>query len=78
MTYISLFYTHSGAMKFGSMLKKEKIEHVVQPTPRKLSSSCGISVVFDCEDDVKNLIEEDVKSLYSIENKEYTLIYESE
>lgn len=78
MKYISLFYTHSGAIKFSNRLKKENTKHKIQPSPRKLSSNCGISVEFDYEKDIKNLIVEDVESLYSIENNEYALVYKSE
>ncbi len=78
MTYISLFHTHSGAIKFSNMLKKESIKYDVKPSPRKLSSNCGISVTFDYHKDIKDLIIEDVESMYLIENKEYILVYKSE
>lgn len=44
---IAVFENRSRAMQFASLLKRVSISCRVIDTPRDLSSSCGISVVFD-------------------------------
>ncbi len=44
---IAVFNSRNHAMQFASMLKKLGIANKVKDTPRELSASCGISVVFD-------------------------------
>ncbi len=44
---IAVFSGRSYAMQFATMLRKLGINNKVKDTPRELSSSCGISVVFE-------------------------------
>lgn len=45
--YLITFHTHYGATKFHKFCKKEKITAKVMPTPRELSSSCGVCVLME-------------------------------
>jgi len=44
---IAVFSGRNFAMQFATMLKRYGIQSRIKDTPRDLSSSCGISVVFD-------------------------------
>ncbi len=44
---VILFYTTSSAMRAEKVLKKEKLTIKMIPTPRELSSECGIALRFD-------------------------------
>ena len=44
---IAVFSSRNYAMQFATILKKLGIRNSIKDTPRELSSSCGISVVFD-------------------------------
>jgi hypothetical protein len=78
MNYLSVFFTHSGAIKYNRFLNSEGIKNELMPVPRKLSSNCSIAARFTYEDDIKNIISEDIEKLYNLQDKEYILIYESE
>ncbi|MBU3193658.1 DUF3343 domain-containing protein [Clostridium algidicarnis] len=61
------------------MLKKHKIKYTIVPTPRELSTCCGISMEYNKEDEkvIKELVEENnikVLGFHSIEKK-YKNIY---
>jgi len=47
-------------MKLDSLLRKNGIKHTIVPTPRQLSVSCGISIMYQAEDGerISRLIEE--------------------
>lgn len=64
--YYILFPSHTEGMKLCSILSKNGIRHTIVPTPRELSVSCGISIMFDPEDSgaIERLVEENsVKTL---------------
>lgn len=44
---VVLFYTTSAAMRTEKILKNEKLSVKLIPTPRHLSSDCGIALLFD-------------------------------
>jgi hypothetical protein len=46
---VILFYTTSAVMRAEKMLKKENLTVKLVPTPRELSSDCGIALRFDWE-----------------------------
>ena len=78
MNYIALFFTHSGAVKFDKTLRNKGIKTLMMPSPRVLSSNCGISVQFTYDSDIQSLINEDVESIYKIQDvgtKNYMLVY---
>lgn len=54
-----LFPNFSQGLKLESLLKEEKIKHVVSPTPRKLSTCCGISIMYEKKDEdrIKKIVE---------------------
>lgn len=49
MTYIATFYSHDGAIQFRKNCEKMKLDAVIMPVPRNLSSSCGTCVRFAAE-----------------------------
>ena len=49
MTYIATFYSHYGAIQFRKNCEKMKLDAVIMPVPRNLSSSCGTCVRFEAE-----------------------------
>ena len=49
MTYIATFYSHYGAIQFRKNCEKMKLDAVIMPVPRNLSSSCGTCVRFAAE-----------------------------
>jgi len=53
-----LFPNYSQGLKLESLLKQKDIKYVISPTPRQLSSSCGISIMYNKEDEnaIKNII----------------------
>lgn len=74
MKYLITFHTHAGAVRFERLLSKEGLDCELMPVPRKLSSSCGVCARFDAEK-YRQWEDEDVDSIYLVENKEYQLIY---
>jgi len=46
---IVLFHNSSSAMKAEAVLKKAKLSPRLVPTPRELSSDCGVALRFDWE-----------------------------
>jgi hypothetical protein len=77
MNYLSLFYTHSGSIKFQRFLQAKGIEVNLMPTPRKLSSSCGIAARYYYEGRLEDLISEDVEKVYTVNGNMYNLVFES-
>ncbi|EPS52169.1 hypothetical protein CFSAN002368_11133 [Clostridium botulinum A1 str. CFSAN002368] len=54
--YYILFPSHTEGMKVDSLLSKNKIKHTIVPTPRELSKSCGICIMYNKNDEdfIKN------------------------
>lgn len=78
MKLIALFYTHSGAIKYQRFLKEEDVETLLSPTPRKLSSNCGIAARFQYEGNINSIICDEIEKLYEISGNNYILVYENE
>lgn len=80
--YIALFFSQNGAVKYNSFLKKQNLQGVMLPTPRNLSSSCGIAVRFNYDLPISNILIEDIDKIYLIKEggsgKVYELCYQSE
>lgn len=51
--YYILFPSYTEGMKLEKLLKKEKIKYTIVPTPRELSVCCGISIMYNKEDEEK-------------------------
>lgn len=74
-----LFPSHSSGLALETTLKEHKIKYTIVPTPRELSTCCGISMEYNKEDEkvIKELVEENnikVLGFHSIE-KRYKNIY---
>ncbi|HOK62580.1 MAG TPA: DUF3343 domain-containing protein [Soehngenia sp.] len=61
-----LFPNSNQGIKLTNFLKKENISFVISPTPRKLSTCCGISVIYQKYDEQK------IKQIVERENIEIT------
>jgi ribosomal protein L7Ae-like RNA K-turn-binding protein len=51
--YYILFPCHTEGIKMEKLLKKNKIRYTIVPTPREISSCCGISIMYNKEDEEK-------------------------
>ncbi|WP_123054432.1 DUF3343 domain-containing protein [Clostridium sp. JN-1] len=51
--YYILFPSHTEGIKMEELLKKEKITYTITPTPREISACCGISIMYDKNDEEK-------------------------
>ncbi len=60
--YYVLFPSHTEGMKMEKLLREEKVKYTIVPTPRELSDCCGISIMYNKED------EEKIKKLMCIHN----------
>jgi hypothetical protein len=67
MSYIATFYTHYGAMRFHKHCNKNSIPAKMMPTPRELSSSCGVCVRFESANNPSVTSHEDLENYYLIE-----------
>ncbi len=64
-----LFPSHTEGMKLESVLRKNGIKNTIVPTPRKLSVCCGISIMYNKEDEerIKVLIKENNVDIIGME-----------
>ena len=67
-----LFPNYSQGLKLEELLKENNIKYVISPTPRKLSSSCGISIMYKKEDErtIESIIKEnliEIKGLFTLD-----------
>jgi hypothetical protein len=67
MSYLATFYTHYGAMRFHKYCKSHSITAKMMPTPRELSSSCGVCVRFESANNPNVTSHEDLENYYLIE-----------
>lgn len=78
MNYTVVFFTHSGAIKFEKKMIKMNIPCLLQPVPRKLSSSCGICARINYDGSIEDLIEAEIESIYKdISKNQYEIMYDS-
>lgn len=78
MKFIALFYTHSGAIKYNKFLREEKIEAELSPTPRKLSSNCGIAARFQYDGCIDSIVCDEIEKLYEVRENDYILVFENQ
>jgi hypothetical protein len=73
LRFYVLFPSHTEGMKLDSLLRKNGIKHTIVPTPRQLSVSCGISIMYNEEDggNVRRLIEENGVNILGMESLEF-------
>jgi len=71
--YYVLFPSHTEGMKLCSILGKNGIRHTIVPTPRELSVSCGISIMFEPEDSItiERLVEENGVKILGIKSLKF-------
>jgi hypothetical protein len=65
-TYI-LFPTHTHGLKLHKLMKYYGLKHTIVPTPRRLSKSCGISIMVEpsLKEHVERILQDnpDIKTL---------------
>jgi hypothetical protein len=73
LRFYVLFPSHTEGIKLDSLLRKNGIKHTIVPTPRQLSVSCGISIMYNEEevDRVRRLIEENGVNILRMESLEF-------
>lgn len=76
--YQVLFFTHTGAIKFNRMMKKENIRCELMPVPRSLSSNCGVSARIHFDGQVERFIDDQIEKIYNNHNGSYNLVYAAE
>lgn len=74
-SYIAVFFTHSGAIKFNRKCKANGIECELMPVPRELSSNCGIGAKFKFHQDILDMVDQEVEKIFIIEDGKYKLVY---
>lgn len=52
--YYVLFSNHMSGIKLNAILERENFKSIIVPTPRELSTSCGISLLI-CKEDVESI-----------------------
>ncbi|HCX65595.1 MAG TPA: hypothetical protein DHN33_10345 [Eubacteriaceae bacterium] len=77
-TYMVLFFTHSGAIKFNRKCGKKGIPCELMPVPRALSSNCSVSARIELSEGMDDLIDDEIEKIYSMDQGENRLIYEAE
>ena len=77
MTYIATFYSHYGSIQFRKNCEKMKLDAVIMPVPRNLSSSCGTCVRFAAEGEFPEKNEE-TEQIVRVEKGEYICIFHAE
>lgn len=78
MDYIVLFYTNSSAIKFARLLTNSGYGGELIPSPRKLTSSCGMGVKFHFTRDLSELISDTIDKIYAVQGNQYELVYSAE
>ncbi|MDQ2087247.1 DUF3343 domain-containing protein [Herbivorax sp. ANBcel31] len=76
--YQVLFFTHTGAIKFKRIMKKEDISCELMPVPRALSSNCGVSARIYYDGQANNLVNDQVEKIFQNNNGDYALIFSSD
>lgn len=76
----ALFHSHFGAIDFEKKFKDQLVGFKLQPTPRSLSSSCGICAAFSLGEGMRltDLLTEHVSEIYKKEDTEFIVLYEQE
>ena len=77
MEQIATFHTHLGALRFQRKLQRLGYEAALAPVPRKLSASCGTCVRFTASFE-KKWADEDLDSVYLIQQNTYQKVYSGE
>lgn len=77
-----LFPSFNNSLSLEALLKKEKIRYTIVPTPREISSCCGVAIMYEKkhEDTIKKIIEENnvqISGFHSIK-KNYKNSYMTE
>lgn len=78
MEQIATFYTHFGALSFQKRLKSLGDCPVMMPVPRALSASCGTCVRFYLDFVPSSMADEDLDSVYAVEDSGYREIFHGE
>jgi len=74
-----LFPSYNTGLALEGLLKKEKIKYTIVPTPRELSTCCGISIQYNKADEerISEIVKVnsiDIIGFYSLQ-KEYKDLY---
>ena len=73
--YMVLFFTHSGAIKFGRKARKNEFDCELMPVPRQLSSNCGVGAKIRYGGSVDSLVDDEIEKIYAVTPEGYALLY---
>ncbi|MDO4543420.1 MAG: DUF3343 domain-containing protein [Clostridia bacterium] len=76
--YVATFYTHLSAITSKRALDKVISGAALAPVPRKLSSSCGTCLIYEANEPLLNLLDEDVEGVYLVNGDGYIKLLERE
>lgn len=76
--YLATFFTHSGAIYSKRLWSSHEINVELVPVPRKVSSNCGIGIMFKYDKNVLDLINEEVEAMFEVDESSYREIYRSD
>lgn len=76
--YMVLFFTHSGAIKFGRKARKEDFPCELMPVPRQLSSNCGVGAKIQYNGTIDSLVDEEIEKIYAVTPEGYEMKYSEE
>ncbi|MDR0890052.1 MAG: DUF3343 domain-containing protein [Oscillospiraceae bacterium] len=62
--YIATFHTHLAALKTYRTLTQMQLPARMAPVPRRLSSSCGVCVMYTAEQPFLDAMDKDVEAVY--------------
>ena len=71
--FIATFHTHLAALMTSRNLNGHGARAGMMPVPRKLSSSCGTCVRFECDEDTE-IHSDDLEQLFRLDGEELTMI----
>ncbi|HZH94214.1 MAG TPA: DUF3343 domain-containing protein [Tissierellaceae bacterium] len=74
-SYMILFFTHSGAIKFQRKLERLNVSCKLMPVPRSLSSNCGIGARVSHDGNILILADNEVEKVYEIQEDDYREIF---
>lgn len=74
--YIATFYSQYGAMEYLEHLIKSGVEAKLAPTPRRVSASCGVCVVYEADACVVT-DKFEIEAIYEEAGNAYRCIFEA-
>lgn len=76
-TYQFLFHNTLGAIQLKKQLQAQQIPFKMMDAPRELTATCGLSIRFDCQNDVERfIVPEQTQTIYIWQESQYQLYWQ--